>query len=83
MKKDWTVFWSSVFFVLGFSSVFSLVGVLLQGILSSVSYSVQIWLGRIGGVIIILLGLVLLGLLQPQFMMREKKFQVKSLFSST
>ena len=73
---------SSVFFVLGFSLVFSLVGVLLQGLLSSVSYTVQEWLGRIGGVIIILFGLFLLGLFKPGFLLREHKFQVKKKFGS-
>jgi len=37
-KRDWGVFYASVFFVLGFSVVFSLVGVLLQSVLSGVSY---------------------------------------------
>lgn len=72
-SRDWGVFFSSVFFVLGFSVVFSLVGVLLQTILSNVSYTVQEWLGRIGGVVIIAFGLVLLGLLKIPFLEREHK----------
>ena len=81
-KRNWEIFWSSVFFVLGFSVVFSLVGVLLQTILSHVSYSVQAWLGRIGGIIIILFGLFLLGLISPRFLQREHKILVKRKFSS-
>jgi|SRR3989344_3272151 len=76
-KRDWSIFVSSVFFVLGFSFVFSLIGVLLQTILSNVSYGVQTWLGRIGGVIIILFGLFIVGLIEPRFLMREYKFKVK------
>ncbi|MBI3442945.1 MAG: hypothetical protein HY007_04210 [Candidatus Sungbacteria bacterium] len=55
-RRNWNIFWSSVFFVLGFSVVFSLVGILLQTVLSQASYTVQEWLGRIGGVIIIFSG---------------------------
>src|SRR3990167_4510981 len=80
--RDWSVFFSSVFFVLGFSIVFSLVGVLLQTILSNVSYSVQEWLGRIGGAIIILFGFFLLGLFTPSFLKRDHKILVKRRFRS-
>ncbi len=76
-KRNWSVFFSSVFFVLGFSIIFSLVGVLLQSVLLNVSYTVQIWLGRIGGVVIILFGLYLLGLIKPKFLQREYKIKVK------
>lgn len=81
-KRDWTVFISSVFFVLGFSLVFSVVGVLLQTILSHSSHEVLAWLGRIGGVIIILFGLFLLGLIKPAFLMADHKIAVKKRFNS-
>jgi cytochrome c-type biogenesis protein len=81
-KRDWTIFLSSVFFVLGFSVVFSLVGILLQTILAHASYEVTMWLGRIGGVIIIAFGLFLLGLIQPAFMMQDHKIAVKRRFGS-
>jgi cytochrome c-type biogenesis protein len=81
-KKDWSIFISSVFFVLGFSVVFSLVGVLLQTILAHVSYSVQEWLGRIGGAIIILFGLFLLNLFTPGFLKQDHKVLVKRKFKS-
>jgi cytochrome c-type biogenesis protein len=81
-KKSWDLFLASVFFVLGFSVVFSLLGVLLQSVLSDVSYSVQVWLGRIGGVVIILFGLYLVGLIKPKFLQREHKIQVKRRFKS-
>ena len=82
-KRDWSVFISSVFFVLGFSVIFSIVGVLLQSILSNVAYTVQIWLGRIGGVIIILFGLYLLGLIRIKFLEQDHKFAVKRKFKSS
>lgn len=79
-KRNWNIFLNSIFFVLGFSTIFSLVGVLLQSVLLNISYKVQIWLGRIGGVVIILFGLYLLGLIKPKFLMREYKLKVKRKF---
>ena len=82
MKRDWKVFIASIFFVLGFSSIFSLVGVLLQSVLANVATTVQMWLGRIGGAIIILFGIYLLGLLSIPYLDREHKLHVKRKFSS-
>jgi cytochrome c-type biogenesis protein len=81
-KRDWSIFWSSVFFVLGFSFVFSIVGVLLQTILAHVSSSAETWLGWIGGVVIILFGLFLLDLISPNFLKEDHKFSVKHKFRS-
>lgn len=77
---NWNIFINTVFFVLGFSVIFSLVGVLLQSVLADVSYVVQIWLGRIGGAIIILFGLYLVGILRLEFLEREHKLKVKRRF---
>ena len=65
---------------MGFSIIFSLVGVLLQSVLSNVAYTVQNWLGYIGGAIIILFGLYLLGLIKIGFLEREHKLKVKRKF---
>ncbi len=81
-SRDWSTFFASVFFVLGFSVVFSIVGILLQTALSHSSRSVQEWLGRIGGVIIIFFGLFLLDLIRPNFLIQEHKFAVKTRFRS-
>lgn len=75
-------FLSSVFFVLGFSVIFSVVGILLQTVLAHASYEVQLWLGRIGGIIIILFGLFLLKLIQPAFLTRDHKIAVTKKFGS-
>lgn len=82
-KKQWHIFINSVFFVLGFSVIFSLVGVLLQSVLSNVSSIVQLWLGRIGGLVIIIFGIYLLGLIKISFLEREHKLQVKRKFKSS
>jgi len=80
-KRDWSTFISSVFFVLGFSVVFSILGVLLQTILVRVSYLVQIWLSRVGGVIIIVFGLYVMGLISIDFLSREHKFSITRKFN--
>ena len=76
----WSIFINSIFFVLGFSIIFSLVGVLLQTILSNIAYSVQNWLGYIGGSIIIFFGLYMLGLFKIGFLEREHKLKIKRRF---
>jgi cytochrome c-type biogenesis protein len=81
-KRDWNIFFSSLFFVLGFSFVFSIVGILLQTALSHASLEVETWLGRIGGLIIIFFGLFLLGLFTPKFLQRDHKILVKRKFNS-
>ena len=77
------IFLNSVAFVLGFSVVFALLGVLLNTVLERVSYSVQTWLSRIGGIIIILFALYVLGLIKISFLEREHKFAVRKKFSIT
>ena len=81
-KRNWRIFAASIFFVLGFSLVFSLVGVLLQSVLANVASTVQVWLGRIGGIIIILFGIYLLGLIRIPFLEQEHKLTVKRKFNS-
>jgi len=81
--EDDLVYINSVAFVLGFSTVFALLGVLLNTALESVSYSVQNWLSRIGGAIIILFAFYILGLIKIGFLEREHKFAVRKKFSIT
>lgn len=68
--------------MLGFSIVFALLGVLLNTLLENIAYDVQLWLSRIGGVIIIFFGLYLVGLVKIPFLEREHKFGVKTQFAS-
>tara|TARA_Y100000310_G_scaffold345759_1_gene469388 strand:+ start:3667 stop:4296 length:630 start_codon:yes stop_codon:yes gene_type:complete len=79
--KQWSIFLNSVFFVLGFSIIFSLVGVLLQSVLAGISYDIQKWLGYIGGTIIIVFGIFLLGLIKIPFLEKEHKLRVKRKFN--
>lgn len=79
-RKD--IFLNSLFFVLGFSAIFSLLGVLLNSVLGSFAHDVQTWLSRIGGALIIFFGLTLTGLIDIPFLQREYKFSVGKRFSS-
>ena len=82
MSAGRQVFINSIFFVLGFSIIFALLGVLLNTLLENVAYDVQIWLSRIGGVMIIFFGLYLVGLIKIPFLEKEYKFGVKTKFKS-
>ena len=73
----YSTFLNSLFFVLGFSTVFALLGVLLNATLSASSYAIREWLGRFGGAIIILFALHVLGLIRIPFLMYDHKIEVK------
>lgn len=66
----------SALFVLGFSTVFALLGVLLNTVLESIAYDVQLWLSRIGGIIIIFFGLYLMKLIRVPFLERAHTVNV-------
>ena len=67
------IFLNSFFFVLGFSIVFALLGVLLNGVLVHVAYAVQSWLAWIGGTIVIFFGLYLMGFFRIRFFESDHK----------
>jgi cytochrome c-type biogenesis protein len=73
----WKIFSHSLFFVLGFSVVFALIGVLLSTALQGISFSIKIWLGRLSGLLIILFGCQLAGILKIRSFETEKKIRVK------
>jgi len=81
-SKRREIFINSIFFVLGFSLVFATLGVLLNTLLENIAYDVQIWLSRIGGVMIIFFGLYLVGLIKIPFLEKEYKFGVNTKFKS-
>lgn len=65
----------ALWFVMGFSLIFialgataSVVGVLLL--------RYQVWIGRLGGVLVMLFGLYLLGVLRPQVLLRQRQIQL-------
>ncbi len=75
-QKRGRIFLHSVFFVLGFASVFSLLGVLLQTFLQSVANEAQTWLARAGGVLIMFFGLYLMGFFRIPFLEQERRVRM-------
>ena len=73
---------NTVFFVLGFSIVFSALGVLINSVLSSVSGEIIQSLNYVGGIIIILFGIFLLLSIKIKSLNIEKKFFPKRTKSS-
>lgn len=81
-SKQKDIFLNSLFFVLGFSTIFAILGILLNTLLEAVAYDIQIWLARIGGTIVIFFGLYLVGLIKLPVLEREHKFSIKTKFKS-
>lgn len=69
-----TTFLHGLFFVLGFSAVFILFNIIGFGI-GRVLYDVQIWLGRIGGFIIIIFGLHMMGVFRIPLLEYDTRVQ--------
>jgi len=76
------IFLNSLFFVIGFSIVFALLGVLLNGVLAHAAYAVQAWLSWIGGALVIFFGLYLMGFFRISFMESEHKLNPRINFKS-
>ncbi len=66
-------FLHAVAYVAGFSAVFALLGVLLNSFLPGISASVQTWLSRVAGVLIIIFGLNLAELLELPWLSKEHR----------
>lgn len=80
--KRGELFLNALFFVVGFSIIFAILGVLLNSILRGAAYDVQEWLSWIGGAIVIFFGIYLMGYLHIPFLEREHKFGRVKKFSS-
>jgi cytochrome c-type biogenesis protein len=81
-QKQKQIFVQSIFFVLGFSFVFALLGVLLNSVFAHVSYQMTAWLSWVGGVVIIFFGLTMTGLVSVPYLSIDHKFSVRKKFAS-
>ena len=68
------VFLNGFFFVLGWSAVFILLGTLIGFVGAAFLAPYRWWLGRIGGVFVIIFGLYMLKVAKIPFLQRELKF---------
>lgn len=73
---------ASTFFVLGFTTVFAILGIILHGALVQVGPEFQRTLAHIGGVIIIFFGFYLMGLIKLSFLEKTRHISVHKRFSS-
>jgi cytochrome c-type biogenesis protein len=62
----------ALWFVAGFSLVFMALGA-TASVLGGFMLRYHVWIGRIGGVLVLAFGLYLLGVLRPAFLMRERR----------
>lgn len=74
------IFLNGVFFMVGFSAVFILMGTLVGFIGAALLAPYRWWLSRIGGIFVIIFGLFMLNVLNVPFLAREKKLAVPALF---
>lgn len=65
----------ALWFVGGFSIIFIALGATASELGAFLSHY-QVWVGRVGGVLVILFGLHLLGITRPAFLMREHKVEL-------
>lgn len=70
------IFFNGLLFVLGFSSIFIILGV-VAGAAGGLLGEYRIWISRFGGIFIILFGIFLLGWLKIPFLQKEKQFHPK------
>ena len=74
-RRRGTALLHGLWFVAGFALVFVLLGAAASAV-GQVLRDYQVWVGRIGGVLLILFGIYLLGVLRPAFLMREWRIQL-------
>ncbi len=74
-RRRWTALGHALLFVLGFSLVFVVLGATATVLGRTLNYY-QVWLQRVGGVLVILFGLLCLGVFTPSSFVREHRFQL-------
>lgn len=76
-KMDKKALLHTVFFLIGFSIVYISLGVGL-GFVSDFLQSYDNTIRMVGGLLCIIFGLVVLGIFNPQFLMKDRKFEFKN-----
>ncbi|MBI4193347.1 MAG: sulfite exporter TauE/SafE family protein [Candidatus Colwellbacteria bacterium] len=76
----WRIFLNGLFFVIGFSMVFIVLGTLVGLVGSTVLAPYRLWLSRIGGVFVIIFGLFMLNVVKIPFLTAERTITVPPIF---
>ncbi|MBI2591357.1 MAG: sulfite exporter TauE/SafE family protein [Candidatus Brennerbacteria bacterium] len=79
-RARWKIFLNGLFFMLGFSAVFIIMGTLVGFIGATLLVPYRLWSGRIGGIFVIIFGLLMLNILKIPFLMREKQLKIPAFF---
>ena len=82
LQRRFATFYASIFFVLGFTLVFALLGLLLHGAFMQVGATLRISVARLGGAVMVFFGLYLMGLVKLSFFERPRRIAVHKKFSS-
>jgi cytochrome c-type biogenesis protein len=75
-KEKRIILYNSIFFIIGFSMVFILLGASATWIGTFISIKISI-LTKLAGVVIIFFGIYMMGLIRPHFLYKEARFQIK------
>ena len=75
-KEKRIILYSSIFFIIGFSIVFILLGATATWIGAFISSKISI-LTKLAGLVIIFFGIYMMGLVQPRLLFKEARFQIK------
>lgn len=79
-QARWKIFLNGLFFMLGFSAVFIIMGTLVGFVAAAFLAPYRLWLGRIGGVFVVIFGLFMLNVLKIPFLNQEKQFKAPAIF---
>jgi cytochrome c-type biogenesis protein len=75
-KEKRIILYSSILFIIGFSTVFILLGATATWIGTFISSKISI-LTKLAGLVIIFFGIYMMGLIRPRFLYKEARFQIK------
>ena len=75
-KEKRIILYSSIFFIIGFSIVFILLGATATWIGAFISSKISI-LTKLAGLVIIFFGIYMMGLVRPRLLFKEARFQIK------
>lgn len=73
------IFMNGLLFILGFSLVFIVLGT-LAGFAGRALVPYRLWLGRIGGIFVIIFGLFMINVLKIPFLTKERQFKLPAFF---
>lgn len=79
-RARWKIFLNGLFFIIGFSLVFIVLGT-LAGFAGRSLIQYRFWLSRIGGAFVIIFGFFMMGVLKLPFLHQERQLHVPSVFA--